>query len=78
MKRYWDKDPRLRPEVSEVFQVLPSGILDEIRPLSERGMASHELQLTLGRFYGAPNYQDRIDSLHGADLKEFVDFLVNV
>jgi len=78
MQRCWAPDPNIRPEVSEVFQVLPSSILDEIRSLSGSGMASHELQLALSRFYGGPNYQDRIDSLCGADLNELVNFLDNV
>jgi len=68
----------MRPELSEVFQVLPSNALSKLRRLYQPGMASHEFQLTLGRFYGSTKYRDRVDSLHGADLKEFVDFLDNV
>jgi len=80
MKRCWDQDPRLRPEVSEVSRIFPSSssILDEIRSLYKPGMASHEFQLALGRLYGSPNYRDRIDSLRDIDLREFIDFLDNV
>ena len=69
----WDPEAHLRPEVSEalqeVLQVLPSNILNEIRSLYEPGTASHKFQLALARFYGSDNYQDRVDSLHGTDLK---------
>ena len=78
MERFWDQDPRLRPKVSEVFHVLPSNALNEFRCLYELGVASHEFQFTLGRFYGSSGYQDRIDGLHDANLTEFVDFLDTV
>jgi len=68
----------MRPAVSEVFQVLPSAALSKLRRLYQPGMASHEFHLALGRFYGSTKYQDRVDCLHGVDLKEFVDFLDNV
>lgn len=78
VQRCWNRDPHLRPEVSEVFQVLPSSILDKLRRLYEPGTASHEFQLALGRFYGCTNYQDSIYSLHGTELNEFVNFLDSV
>jgi len=78
MKRCWDQDPRLRPEVSEVSRVFPSSILDKIRAFYEPGIASHEFQLALGRFYDNAEYQNRVDGLHGADLVEFVNFLDTV
>lgn len=78
IRQCWHQKPHERPKVSEVFQAFPSSILDEIRSLHEPRMASHEFQLALCRFYGSPNYQGRIDSLQGSDLKKFVDFLDNV
>ena len=78
MQRCWNKEPLLRPRVSEVFQVLPGSDLENLRRLCMSGMASHEFQLALGRFYGSSEYQDRIDNLHGPDLERFVDFLDTV
>jgi len=78
MGRYWDKEPLLRPEVSEVFQALPISALDQLRRLYQSGKASHQFQLALDRFYGDAGYEDCIDGLHGEDLKEFVDFLDTV
>ena len=78
MQRCWNRDPDSRPTVSEVLQVLPSDTLSKIRCLYEPGMASHEFQHALGRLYGSDDYQNRVDTLHGAGLKEFVDFLDNV
>ena len=74
-QRCWNQVPYLRPEVSEVLQVLPGSALSKLRRLYKPGMVSHEFQLALGRFYGSTGYQDRVDGLNSADLKEFVDFL---
>ena len=78
MQQCWDQEPLLRPKVSEVFQVLPCSNIDRLQHLYVPGMASHEFQLALGRFYGSTEYQDCINNLHGPDLKHFVDFLDTV
>jgi hypothetical protein len=77
-QRCWDQESSLRPEVAEVFQALFSSALSKLRRLSELGMVSHEFELALAQFYESTGYQDRVDSLHGAGLKDFVDFLDTV
>ena len=64
--------------MSEVLRVLPSSDLDKLQRLYVPGMASREFQLALDQFYGSAEYQDCIDSLHGPDLKQLVDFLDTV
>lgn len=78
VERCWDQDPLLRPEMSEVARILPNSALDKLRCLYKPGGASPEFQLALDRFYSSALYQDHIDSLHGTDLEEFVDFLDTV
>ena len=78
MQRCWDQKPLLRPKVSEVLRVLPSSTLDKLRRLYEPGVASHEFQLALSRFYCSTEYQGDIDGLHDTDLKEFINFLDTV
>lgn len=78
MQRCWDQEPLSRPKISEVFQVLPGSDLDRLQRLYVPGVASHEFQRALSRFYGCAEYQDHIDGLHGADLKRYVDFLDTV
>lgn len=77
-QRCWDQKPCLRPEVAEVFQALSSCAFNKLRRLSKLGIASHEFELALAQFYESTGYQDRVDSLHGAGLKNFVDFLDTV
>ena len=75
MQRCWNQEPLSRPKISEVFQALPSSDLDKLQRLYVPGVASHEFQRALSRFYGCAEYQDHIDGLRGADLKKYVDFL---
>ena len=78
MQRCWDQKPHLRPEVSEVFQVLPGSALNKLGRLHTHGMASHEFQRTLAQFYCSTGYEDRIDGLNDADGRKFADFLYKV
>ena len=68
----------MRPKISEVFQFLPSSGLDKLQCLYVPGMASHEFQLALGRFYGSTEYKDHVGSSHDPDSKQLVDFLDTV
>jgi len=72
MQRCWDQEPHLRPEVSEVFQVLPGSALNKLGRLHTHEMVSHEFQRALAQFYCGTGYEDRIDSLNDADGRKFV------
>jgi len=78
MQRCWDQEPRRRPEVLEVSQVLHGGTLDRLRRLHTHGMASHEFQCALTQFYCSTGYKDHMDGLKDTDGRNFVDFLYEV
>lgn len=78
MQRCWSREPRSRPKVSEVFQILPSSDFDRLQRLYMPGMASQEFQLALNRSYGSTDYQNRIHDLRGANLRKYVNFLDTV
>lgn len=78
MQRCWDQEPRLRPEVSEVTQVLRGSTLNRLRRLHTHGMASHEFQCALTQFYCSTGYKDRMNGLKDPDERKFVEFLYEV
>ena len=72
MRRCWDQNPQLRPEMSGVVQNLTLSLLRSLLPFTE---ASPEFQVALNQFYNSTEYKVYVGHLCGAELEEFVNFL---
>ena len=74
-QKCWDQKQRSRPEMKTVLQSLAPSLL---RSLYQFPKSSLEFQVALNQFYDSTERKGCIDRLHGAELKEFVNFLDDV
>jgi len=78
MQNCWNQEPKLRPRMSEVLNMVPSFVSEQFRRLREFSKSSPKFYLALERFFDSTEYKDCIAHLHGATLQEFVNFLDDV
>jgi hypothetical protein len=74
-RQCWDQKPESRPEMSTVLRDLAPCLL---QCLYNCAKSSPEFQVALSQFYDSTERKSCISGLHGAKLKEFINFLEDV